>query len=1261
MEETKSFVETNSNQKRAAELNKPFIFRDDQCFIQLDSDDLKLKKVLQLVKPLGKQRSTPIIVLIGDVGNVDDDQYATLRNFYLDGVLTAAFQSCAHIVDSGLSSSIGVGPQSNNDHTDFCRNILHIGVSPASKGATINPSLSKFHSHQIVFNDYIGYEDSPSEFAKKKFDFIRRLAGKCRVVCLLFNSGHTAWEEVKESCRLGIPVIPVAGSGALADEISSFIESGDSDDPDVQAMIDSCCMYPFNIENGRLCDLNSLIRCHLLTDVVQIARNTQGLDIILPPAVQFTIGVMISTVVAREGDGKLLRYTDAGTSSNGGRERLRLWTKKDGVKRRPIKKKTKKDLEKKKAGPFLPKKSDTEYKEIAKTAAIKAFHDHRSNEGIGKRAKIAAMRAGLSKEKAKYVGAIAGCSVLAYNHFCKAKSFFHEKSTTLEETMVALVECCKGAGLTEEEAQKQSSISAIEAHALEAATRASADGANATKIGESANQAAKETAQKIGTTSIQIDEVTEVASNAASQHVANKHKMSGKSKDATKEAAHQAALGAGLSNESAKEIATRHADDLHGEDGKLCTVQVFRCPEKKCCKLDHRNLETFWEGETKDDLIQHYKDAHPEVSYKYKKQVCNERFDSYNDLTIHTKHLHPPCFLCCCPAKGQFGEAKLCGQSFALPWQLTEHINVEHQSKSKNNDSYICQHIISFDEMMNNILNTAKDATLNFNEIHVIVDNVTDKFQPDVGLEIRNFLEGKLVGEEENSVPFDCDDWDCGEKFKTRADLLEHRRKAHPRQCKHWCEVCLCSYKNTKQLANHYLKFHPNYLFPCYHQDNHGMRDCNRVFATQKGCDIHMEADHDPTKVSYEEQCNKVKDVLNATRCIQICNQKFETEIDLNEHINSSHQPVKCDEGCGKEFNSKLEVEAHKSQAHRKYECQECGETCESEGKLELHIGMKHKKTCDMCLKQFSKQENLDQHKAQDQKLCDECTSTFCTEISLNRHKEIKHGKYRCYKCGAEFDTATERDNHALECKNKQACEKCEISFMGIGAKAKKDWHQNLCGLSHSCNFCGKEYNSLTEKRVHELTCKQEIEKPGTELSDLEMPDIPAPDLLASVPGFPNLPSLPTVTMPNVILPSPPGLPGIRIASNGVTEIIRAASGPTSGFAGGFADEEEKEKVKKAEKEVVKPDETEAEAEKKDDDKKVEDEEAKKDDEAKKKIDDVSPKREDEAKKADEDRKKVDETKKETDETKKKTDETKEKTDETKKRAPAENTAPANK
>ena len=161
------------------------------------------------------------------------------------------------------------------DVTDFAREIFHIGIMPCC-----NEPPSLFTTHQIVLNDFDGWEDRPKEFAEHKFRFVRRLNGKtCRTVCVLFNAGPSAFEEVAEACRLGIPVIVLKGSGALADELANAQESNSGNNDDMlQAMVESSCLYVFDSDIGRECDLATLIRCHCLTDMVTMTRMINDKD-----------------------------------------------------------------------------------------------------------------------------------------------------------------------------------------------------------------------------------------------------------------------------------------------------------------------------------------------------------------------------------------------------------------------------------------------------------------------------------------------------------------------------------------------------------------------------------------------------------------------------------------------------------------------------------------------------------------------------------------------------------------------------------------------------------------------------------------------------------------------------------------------------------------------------------------------------------------------------------------------------------------------
>ena len=204
--------------------------------------------------------------MIGDVASLEDDASNKLQDFYRDGVLRAAAAIDALVVDSGLASGIAaVSPR--QEYADYCRNICQLGISPGG----IDDPLSKYHTHQLVISDFNGWADRQAEFIKHKYAMIRRLAGTCRIVCVLANNGHTAWGETIEAIRLGIPVIIMQGSGDLANEIIYAKMTGQCYDFNIREVVNSGCIVIFNSECNEA-DLSALIRLHATIDILGIQR-----------------------------------------------------------------------------------------------------------------------------------------------------------------------------------------------------------------------------------------------------------------------------------------------------------------------------------------------------------------------------------------------------------------------------------------------------------------------------------------------------------------------------------------------------------------------------------------------------------------------------------------------------------------------------------------------------------------------------------------------------------------------------------------------------------------------------------------------------------------------------------------------------------------------------------------------------------------------------------------------------------------------------
>ena len=190
---SRSYETPAESRNRTNARNRSNAFRDDQRYVEAPSSDLSGSNLLRYIRPLGRGAvvtslqssdisrgkvygipqhgrideavSTPIVVIIGDGATLSDSQLYTSERLYLDGVLRAASTSGALVVDSGLASSISSAPGPHwPNRRDYCRNVQQLGVSPAA----IEESLSKYHTHHIVMDDFQGWQDRQDEFVRHK-------------------------------------------------------------------------------------------------------------------------------------------------------------------------------------------------------------------------------------------------------------------------------------------------------------------------------------------------------------------------------------------------------------------------------------------------------------------------------------------------------------------------------------------------------------------------------------------------------------------------------------------------------------------------------------------------------------------------------------------------------------------------------------------------------------------------------------------------------------------------------------------------------------------------------------------------------------------------------------------------------------------------------------------------------------------------------------------------------------------------------------
>jgi len=211
-----------------------------------------------------------LIMISGGAGKLDEKLKPRLTQLFSRGVARAAIDINAVLIDggtcSGVMEMVGQGVADRGYKTPL------IGVSPAplicykgypanEESAEISPDaervpLDKHHSHFVLV-------DTPNWGGEANVmynlgDSLTRAEGQSiPAVTILVNGGCLSRLEVLRSVRLGWPIIVVAGSGRLADDIAKLMEERPDiiDDPDLAEII----------EDGKL-------------QIIDINSNVEGLE-----------------------------------------------------------------------------------------------------------------------------------------------------------------------------------------------------------------------------------------------------------------------------------------------------------------------------------------------------------------------------------------------------------------------------------------------------------------------------------------------------------------------------------------------------------------------------------------------------------------------------------------------------------------------------------------------------------------------------------------------------------------------------------------------------------------------------------------------------------------------------------------------------------------------------------------------------------------------------------------------------------------------
>ena len=353
------------------------------------------------------------------------------------------------------------------------------------------------------------------------------------------------------------------------------------------------------------------------------------------------------------------------------------------------------------------------------------------------------------------------------------------------------------------------------------------------------------------------------------------------------------------------------------------------------------------------------------------------------------------------------------------------------------------------------------------------------------------------------------------------------------------CDICGKIFMDTSKLTRHIRQVHDQ----CTTVE---CQVCQKSFKSESNFQRHMKTHYGPFACTYCDEIFKVKEELNEhvkelhqqrLHTCKVCNAEYFSFGKLMSHMKNMHsedkqtvkeaiKSISCDI-CHKQFSNQKNVRIHRltHTGEKKYHCLYCPWKFYTAWKLKKHTDSIHinaekrnRFPCDMCMKEYQKQEHLERHekllhrgpfhcpfctneifddKETFKKHCDDLHSgnsakcTICEQqFSCGRHLQIHeyqaHPKTSlCDLCGYSFTRRDEMLEHMKTNHFDGDEEKMKEAYPNVDVSIKTDSEELRKTLS--CTKCGKKTKTYTGLILHMKTCENSKETHKVEADKEEL------------------------------------------------------------------------------------------------------------------------------------------------------------------------------
>ncbi|XP_048002979.1 zinc finger protein 729-like [Leguminivora glycinivorella] len=224
----------------------------------------------------------------------------------------------------------------------------------------------------------------------------------------------------------------------------------------------------------------------------------------------------------------------------------------------------------------------------------------------------------------------------------------------------------------------------------------------------------------------------------------------------------------------------------------------------------------------------------------------------------------------------------------------------------------------------------------------------------------------------------------------------------------------------------------------------------------------------------------------------EIClSEKEVDEILEQERRGDARRPHKCG-GCGFWFFSRTDAYEHKKTMHRQRtkpgKCPDCAHPYKSFWELELHCWRSHAAhRCSLCERVVAHRERVTHlRKHRFRYRCLKCGFDFENKQLYERHEKELHSKYTCGHCDRTLTTKKALEKHVIRHHLPATCSYCNLSFTTWERLRRhaRDTHERT-GPAY-CVECDRTFINTAKYRRH--LSQSQLHRPKQKLS------IPCPE-----------------------------------------------------------------------------------------------------------------------------------------------------------------------